>query len=104
MDSSDARKLSRSTQDAIRRKAVKVFLELLARMVKQREGRNVFLIVDRHSVHKAKKVAEWLVEHEDKIRLFFLPSYSPELHFDNLRIRISREVSFVMARLRTSLN
>jgi len=63
---------------------VKVFLEFLARMVKQREGRKVFLVVDRHSVHKAKKVMTWLAEHEDKIRLFFLPSYSPELNPDEL--------------------
>jgi transposase len=63
---------------------VKVFLDFLARMVKQREGCKVFLIVDRHSVHKAKKVMEWLSEHEDKIKLFFLPSYSPELNPDEL--------------------
>jgi transposase len=53
-------------------------------MVKQLEGRKVFLIVDRHSVHKAKKIREWLVEHEDKIRLFLLPPYSPELNPDEL--------------------
>ncbi|MBF0562549.1 MAG: transposase, partial [Alphaproteobacteria bacterium] len=63
---------------------VKIFLEFLDRMVKQRAKRKVFLIVDRHSVHKAKKVEEWLAEHEDKIRLFFLPSYSPELNPDEL--------------------
>ena len=63
---------------------VKVFLEFLSRIVKQLEGRKVFLIVDRHSVHKAKKVQEWLGEHEDKIRLFLLPPYSPELNPDEL--------------------
>lgn len=30
----------------------------------------MFLIVDRHAVHRAKKVQEWLAEHEDRIRLF----------------------------------
>lgn len=63
---------------------IKVFLEFLSRIVRQLEGRKVFLIVDRHSVHKAKKVQEWLVEHEDKIRLFLLPPYSPELNPDEL--------------------
>lgn len=63
---------------------VTVFLEFLERMVKHQEGRKVFLIVDRHSVHKAKRVMEWLSGHEDKIRLFLLPPYSPELNPDEL--------------------
>jgi len=63
---------------------VKIFLEFLSRMVKQQAGRKVFLIVDRHSVHKAKKIEEWLAEREDKVKLFFLPSYSPELNPDEL--------------------
>jgi transposase len=42
------------------------------------------LIVDRHSVHRSKKAKKWLEEHSDKIRLFFLPSYSPELNPDEL--------------------
>jgi len=63
---------------------VKIFLEFLTRMVKQLEGRKMFLIVDRISVHKAKKVQEWLAKHVDKIRLFLLPPYSPELNPDQL--------------------
>ncbi|WP_165352181.1 transposase [Solidesulfovibrio carbinolicus] len=40
--------------------------------------------MDRHSVHKVKKVQEWLVEHENKIKLLLLPPYSPELNPDEL--------------------
>jgi transposase len=40
--------------------------------------------VDRHPVHRSKKVKEWLEEHSEQIRLFFLPSYSPELNPDEL--------------------
>lgn len=63
---------------------VKIFLEFLHRMVKQEAGRTIFLILDRHSVHKAKKVEKWLDEQKGKIRLYFLPSYSPELNPDEL--------------------
>lgn len=41
-----------------------------------------FLIVDNLRVHHAKVLEPWLEEHKDEIRLFFLPSYSPELNPD----------------------
>ena len=63
---------------------VAVFLEFLQRLVKSENGRKVFLIVDRHSVHKAGKVEQWVKENSDKIALFFLPPYSPELNPDEL--------------------
>jgi transposase len=60
-----------------------VFLEFLNRLIRQSK-RKVFLIVDRHSVHRSKKAKKWLEEQSDRIRLFFLPSYSPELNPDEL--------------------
>jgi transposase len=61
----------------------KVFLEFLYRLVRQSQ-RKVFLIVDNHPVHRSKKVKQWLEERPDTIRLFFLPSYSPQLNPDEL--------------------
>lgn len=69
---------------AVSRGTVKVFLEFLDRLVRQQAGRKVFLIVDHHAVRKSTKVAKWLTENEDKIHLFFLPAYSPELNPDEL--------------------
>jgi len=60
---------------------VKIFLQFLERMVKQHEGRKLFLIL---SVHKSKQVEKWLFWREERIRLFFLPAYSPELNPDEL--------------------
>lgn len=37
-------------------------------------------IVDRHPVHRSDAVRRWLQEHEDKIELYFLASYSPQLN------------------------
>lgn len=60
-----------------------VFLEFLNRLVRQYQ-RKIFLIVDRHSVHRSKKVKHWLEKHSDQICLWFLPGYSPELNPDEL--------------------
>lgn len=60
-----------------------VFLRFCQRLIRQ-VTRKVFLIVDGHPVHKACKVKAWLKEHESRLRLFLLPSYSPELNPDEL--------------------
>lgn len=44
--------------------------------------RKVFLILDNLRVHHAKLVTEWLQEHQEKIEVFYLPPYSPELNPD----------------------
>jgi transposase len=44
--------------------------------------RKVFLIVDRLRAHEAKAVEDWVAEHRDRIELFFLPRYAPELNAD----------------------
>ena len=46
--------------------------------------RKVFLIMDRHPVHRSGDVARWLEKHEEQMRMFFLPGYSPELNPDEL--------------------
>jgi len=58
-----------------------VFLRFLRRLVRL-VRRPVFLLVDRHPVHRAKRVTRWLHAHPDDLRLFFLPGYSPELNPD----------------------
>jgi len=64
----------------------RVFLNFLGRLLRltRKTRRKVFLIVDGHPVHKARSVSRWLAEHRKQIRIFFLPSYSPELNPDEL--------------------
>jgi transposase len=62
---------------------VPVFLRFLQRLVRH-VRRRIFLIVDRHPVHRAAAIKRWLAEHAARIRLFFLPSYSPKLNPDEL--------------------
>ena len=44
--------------------------------------RKVFLILDNLRVHHGKIVAAWLGKNKDKIEVFFLPPYSPEINPD----------------------
>lgn len=58
-----------------------VFIDFLKRMIRTTD-RKVFLIVDGHPTHKAKKVGKFLETVTDRLELFFLPPYSPELNPD----------------------
>jgi transposase len=64
----------------------RVFLNFLRRLLRltQRTKRKVFLIADGHPVHRSRSVSRWLAEHAAEIRIFWLPSYSPELNPDEL--------------------
>jgi len=59
------------------------FIEFLRRLIHNRE-RPVYLIVDGHPAHKARKVKAFLESVADRLRLFCLPPYSPELNPDEL--------------------
>jgi transposase len=42
----------------------------------------IFLILDNLKVHHGKIVKAWLNKHKERIEVFYLPSYSPELNPD----------------------
>lgn len=56
-----------------------VFITFLKQMIKY-SRQKIFFITDGHPAHKTKKLNEWLSENKDKIEVFFLPPYSPELN------------------------
>ena len=58
-----------------------ILLRFLRRLIRGRE-RPIFLILDNLRVHKARKVAAWVKRNASRIRIFFLPPYSPELNPD----------------------
>lgn len=57
------------------------FIEFLRRLLHNRE-RPIFLIVDGHPTHRAVKVKQFVASTGGRLRLFVLPSYSPELNPD----------------------
>ena len=55
-------------------------IEFLDALIKDEGKKKVFLILDNLRVHHSKPVKKWVAEHAEKIELFYLPSYSPELN------------------------
>jgi transposase len=45
-------------------------------------NRKVLLILDNLRVHHSKKVKVWLEKNQEKIEVYYLPSYSPALNPD----------------------
>lgn len=54
-------------------------IEFLGVLIKD-AGKKVFLILDNLRVHHSKSVKAWVKEYKEKIELFYLPGYSPELN------------------------
>jgi transposase len=58
-----------------------LFLVFLGRLLRSTTGK-VFLIIDRLRAHKTPAVVAWLAAHRDRIEVFDLPRYAPELNAD----------------------
>lgn len=58
-----------------------LFIDFMKRLVKDTD-RKVLFIVDNLKVHHGKIVGEWLLCNKDKIELFFMSPYSPEINPD----------------------
>jgi transposase len=74
----------------------KILIDFLERLTRQQRWK-IFLILDNLRVHHSKLVKRWLAENADKIEVFYLPSYSPELNPDeplnaNLKQRVTTAV------------
>ena len=59
----------------------KVLITFMSRLVKDTD-RKVFLILDNLRVHHGEKVTKWLEANKEKIEMFYLPAYAPELNPD----------------------
>ena len=59
-------------------------IRFLSRLIRDAQGRKVFLILDNLRVHHSKKVSAWVGDRKEQIELFFLPAYAPELNPDEM--------------------
>ena len=71
-----------------------ILIDFFKRLIKDAK-RKVYLILDNLKVHHARRVKDWLADHEEQIEVFYLPSYSPELNPDeclnaDLKDRVTR--------------
>ena len=58
-----------------------VFAEFLRRLM-HNAAQPVFLVLDGHSIHHSRPVRDFVASQAGRLRLFFLPPYSPELNPD----------------------
>lgn len=66
-----------------KRVTAEVFCEFLNRLIANAPG-PVFLILDQHPVHRSTKVKEFVAATQGRLKLFYLPPYSPDLNPDEL--------------------
>ena len=57
----------------------------------------IFLVLDGHPIHKAKLVRDFVTAQEGKLKLFYLPPYSPQLNPDeqvwgNVKGRVAKRL------------
>lgn len=57
----------------------------------------IYLVVDGHPIHKAKLVRDFVAAREGKLKLFYLPPYSPQLNPDeqvwgNVKSRVAKRL------------
>ncbi len=57
------------------------FIIFMKRLIKG-ANKKIYLILDNLKVHHSKIVKKWAEKNKNKIELFYLPSYSPELNPD----------------------
>lgn len=89
-----------------------MLIKFMRRLLRQNAGK-IFLILDNHPVHRSKAVKEWVEARAERLKIYYLPGYSPELNPDELvnqdvksnavgRNRV-REVKQLVANVRTFL-
>lgn len=61
----------------------KILIGFLTRLIRQCDHK-IFLILDNLRVHHSKLAKRWLADNAEKIEVFYLPSYSPELNPNEL--------------------
>lgn len=87
------------------RTTAEVFLQFL-RQLMTGQTRPIILVVDGHSIHKAKIVQEYVKSTEGMLTLVFLPPYSPQLNPDeqvwkNVKERVAKQKPTDKASLRS---
>jgi transposase len=58
----------------------KLYIKFLDRLIKNLQGRKIFLLADNMKVHHAKLINEWHEGKDDLIEFYYFPAYSPHLN------------------------
>lgn len=60
-----------------------MLIKFMRRLLRQNTEK-IFLILDNHSVHRSKAVKAWVEARSERLKVYYLPGYSPELNPDEL--------------------
>ena len=89
-----------------RKKDSKSFLMFLKQLM-SRSSKKIIMVLDNYSIHKTQAVRDFIKEHADRLKLVFLPTYSPwlnpiELFWRHLKKRVlaNRFFESITAQLR----
>lgn len=69
------------------------FIEFLKRLIKTAK-KKIYVIADNYSVHKSKAVKEFLEAYSDRLEMYYLPTYSPDLNPDEFLNRHLKSIIF----------
>ena len=69
------------------------FMKALISDQQRRKRKKVFLFLDNLPVHHGQLVKDFLKENQDKIKVFYFPSYSPELNPQELLNNVMKQTS-----------
>lgn len=60
----------------------KTFIDFLKQIIKNHPWRKIIVIIDNSPTHTAKEVKSFVEENKNKITVYYLPTYSPDLNPD----------------------
>lgn len=60
----------------------KSFIDFIKQIIKQHQWRKIIAIVDNSPTHTSKAVNDFIAENKNKIAIYYLPTYSPDLNPD----------------------
>lgn len=73
-------KTGKFTQTVAASKCGAEFITFLVALLAAYAGRRICLVCDNGRFHHTKAVQEFLVAHQDRLRIYWLPTYSPSLN------------------------
>lgn len=79
-----------------------ILIDFMQRLIRGAK-KKIFLVLDNLRVHHAKPVREWLQANKERIEVFYLPSYSPELNPDEMLNADLKQAVTKLAPARTKL-
>ena len=68
------------------RYTAEIFLKFLNNVLKEYPSGKIVLILDNARIHHAKVIQPFLNEHKNRLRLVFLPPYSPEIYISHNKV------------------